>query len=213
MADDRNGGPGGVGSTQFRRAAALGGAALGALVLAAGAARAQSVPFSENFESRTPGVLAGQNGWSAQRQNDAQVQSVTVFAGSRAVAVSTNAAATCAFSNPAATNVWIDFYARPPQPPDSGAPALSGSVAAAFFMGNDGKLRAVSNNTWVTLGAVTLQANRWYRFSVNLDYAASKWALYVANDTPNALATPVATNLAFSASNTNRCFRGFRIRN
>lgn len=185
---------------------------LGAL-LAAGSAQAQSLPFSDTFDGSPVGSLDGQNGWNALRQNDAQVQTATVFAGSGAVVVSTNATVSHAFSSLVATNVWVDFCARPPKPPDNGNPALAGSVAAAFFLGNDGKLRAVSNTTWVALNAVTLQPDQWYRFSVNLNYRASKWALYVANSTPNALATVVATNLAFSSSNTNTYFRRFRIRN
>ncbi|MDP6523600.1 MAG: hypothetical protein QGH15_05195 [Kiritimatiellia bacterium] len=182
---------------------------VGLLVIAA---LAQDVPFVETFENRSEGVLHNQNSWQAYRQNDAQVQTSTVYNGSKAGTVATNTTAWRSFTNSSATNVWVDFYSRVEYPTNSTPPALTGTVAAAFFVDEDGKIRAVSNSTWVVLN-YTVPSNTWQRFSVNLNYDTSKWALHIADDTPNKLSTALATNLSFSSSSTNTYFRRFRIKN
>lgn len=173
---------------------------------------AETVPFIETFDDRDTGVLHDQHGWQARKQNDARVQTDTTFAGTKAGLVETNSMVWNTFTNSSATNVWIDFYGRVSYPVDDTTPALTGSVAAAFFVGTTGQLWAVSNDTWVTL-AHTIPSNTWRRFSVHLDYGNSRWELHVADDQPNTLATPVATNLAFSASSTNTYLKAFRVRN
>jgi hypothetical protein len=192
------------------RGAAIAAAALAAVCFRTPAG-AQEVPFAETFDSRTAGALHGQNQWQAHRQNDAQVQTAVVYAGGKAAAVTTNTTAWRGFSG-AATNVWVDFYARVPRPAAGAAPALVGSVAAAFYVAEDGTIRATSNAAWVALNH-TVPSNAWHRFTVHLDYAAERWDLYAADDTPNRLSTPVATNIPFSSLSTNTGFRGFRIRN
>jgi hypothetical protein len=169
--------------------------------------------FQESFEACDAGVLHGQNGWSVSLQNNAQVQNATAFGGSNAVAMTTNTTAWHTFNDPTATNVWVDFYARLPTPGDDGDPVLTGSVAAAFFVTSVGSIKAVSNDSWVTLSPdPPLVADTWYRLTVNLDYGSRRWALYLADSTPNKLATTVATNLAFSGSSTNAYFRRFRVK-
>jgi len=175
-------------------------------------ASAQNTLFEETFDERTDGVLHQQNEWQAHRQNDAQVQTTTVYAGAKAGTISTNASVWRDFTNAVATNVWIDFYARVPHPADATPPALTGSVAAAFFVTDAGKIKVTDGGSWSTLN-YTVSEDTWYRFSLNLDYTTEKWALYVADSTPNALATTVATNLSFSTSSTNTHFCRFRVRN
>ena len=176
-------------------------------------ARAQDFSFGETFEARTVGLLHDQNSWDARKQNDAQVQNATAFSGSQAGLMSTNATLSQSFTNSSATNVWLDFYTQvATYPGDSSDPVLDGSVAGAFFIGADAKVHAISNATWVVID-YTVPLNTWRRFTVNLDYGASNWALYVASDVPNALSTPLATNLAFSASCTNSYFHRFRVKN
>jgi hypothetical protein len=173
---------------------------------------AQDVPFVESFDSLDSGALHNQNDWSARHQNDAQVESSTVYAGGNAATLGTNTVVWHDFTNSAATNVWVDFYARSSYPTNSSEPSIDGSVAAAFYIDKDGKIRAISNNTWVTLG-YTVSSNEWHRFTVNLDYVNEKWSIFAADDTPNKLSTIVATNLAFSASSTNEYFHRFRVKN
>jgi len=189
---------------------------LGAMVLAslcaALVAMAQNVPFMESFEDRTVGALHNQSDWQARRQNDAQVQSATVFAGSKAGTVGTNAVVWHNFTNTTVTNVWIDFYTRSAYPTNSSAPSLTGSVAAAFYVAQDGGVRAISNDTWVTL-SYTVSCNTWHRFTVNLDYNQEIWSLFAADSTPNTLSTILSTNLAFSSTSTNEYFRRFRMKN
>ncbi|NQT91782.1 MAG: hypothetical protein HQ559_03400 [Lentisphaerae bacterium] len=187
---------------------------LGVLVLGAVAlsAVAETVPFIETFDDRDTGVLHNQHGWQARKQNDARVQTTTKFAGAKAGLVETNSIVWNTFTNSNATNVWIDFYGRMSYPTNDTAPALTGSVTAAFFVGTTGQIWAVSNDTWVTLNH-TIPSNTWRRFSVHLDYGNSRWELHVAGDEPNTLSTPVATNLVFSASSTNEYFKTFRVKN
>lgn len=173
---------------------------------------AQEVPFQEGFDDLDTGVLDGQNDWHAYRRNDMRVQTGTVQAGTKAGTLTTNATVWREFSDETATDVWIDFYARCPRPTDSTPPVLTNSVAAAFYVDENGGIRAVSNEAWVVLD-YTVPTNEWRRFSVHLDYAAQQWELHVADATPNAMATPLATNLAFSSLSTNTYFRVFRIRN
>lgn len=182
------------------------------VAVSAATAGAQDVPFADGFESHDTGPLHGSGNWRARRQNDAQVQQSTVFAGTRAGTVATNTMMWHAFTNSASTNVWFDFYARVPHAPDNDAPSLTNSTAACFYVGADGKVRAISNDTWVVLDHV-VPADTWQRFSVHLDYKTERWQLHVAGSTSGALATPVATNLAFSASSTNTYLRNVRIRN
>ncbi|MBT3295997.1 MAG: hypothetical protein HN919_01465 [Verrucomicrobia bacterium] len=183
-----------------------------ALALLAGVSLADKTFFTEDFDTRATGLLHNQNEWVAHRQNDAQVQAATKYAGSKAALVATNAVVWRNFSDTTATNVWIDFYAYVTHPTDNSAPSLDGSVAGAFFVGTNGVIHALSNTTWVAT-ATTVRSNSWRRFTVNLDYATSNWALHVASDIPNAIASVVATNLKFSSSSTNAYFKTFRIRN
>ena len=187
------------------------GAACG-LLCWAGATAAQELPYKEPFDSLSTGVLHGQAGWQAERQNDAQVQTATVYAGGQAAVVATNTLVTHDFTNAAGTNVWVDFYARVPHPGNADPPALTGSVAAAFFVTDTGDIKATSNGSWVSLG-YTVPADTWYRFTVNLDYENSKWALFVADSVPNKLSTIVATNLPFSSASTNEYLHRFRVKN
>ena len=182
------------------------------LAAVAGLLCGEEVPFIENFEDRTTGVLHDQHGWQARRQGDAQVQTDAAFGGDQAALVETNALAWNEFTTDTATNVWVDFYARVPKPSNSTAPSLTGSVAAAFYFDTDMKIRAISNDAWVVVD-YTCATGQWHRFSVNLDYKNSTWELHVADDEPNALSTIVASNLAFSSSSTNEYFRRFRIKN
>jgi hypothetical protein len=182
------------------------------LALLAVVAAAEDVPFIENFDDRTAGVLHNQHGWQSRMQNDVQVQTAEVFAGTQAGAMETNAIVWNTFDDSTATNVWVDFYARLWHPADDAAPTLTGSVAAAFYLDSDGAIRACSNSAWVALD-YAVATGRWYRFSVNLDYNAKRWELHVAQDTPNALAEPVATNLAFRTGSTNTYLHAFRVKN
>ncbi len=176
-------------------------------------ALAGDVPFSETFDAMNVGSLHGQNNWQADRQSDARVQASTVYAGAQSGLMGTNTLVWQSFTNSAATNVWVDYYSLISYPSDATPPALTGSVAAAFFVTDTGSIKALSNTTWMTFGSYTVPNGSWQRFSVNLDYQASKWGLYVAGDTPNELSTMIATNLAFSSSSTNTYFKVFKVKN
>jgi hypothetical protein len=200
---------------QRESAWAWGVTALAGVALVAGLSRrtgAADLPFVEDFDSRSTGVLHSQNQWEAHRQNDAQVQNSVAFDGDKAAMVATNATAWRDFGDTDATNVWIDFYARVPHPTNSTPPVIGENAVAAFYVAGDGSIRAMSNDTWITTGTV-IPSNTWYRFTVNLDYGTSNWSIYAVDGTPNKLATPVVTNLKFQSTATNTYFHRFRIKN
>ncbi len=174
---------------------------------------AGDVPFAETFDTLNVGSLHNQNNWQTKQQSDARVQNSTVYAGAQAGLMGTNTVVWQSFTNSAATNVWVDYYARVTYPADSTPPTLTGSVAAVFFVTDTGSIKALSNDTWLTFSSYTVPDGSWQRFSVNLNYTTKKWALYAANDTPNSLSTTIATNLAFSSKSTNTYFKVFRIKN
>jgi len=176
-------------------------------------AHAQGLPAVETFESRPEGYLDAQGDWSGLPEARVQVQTATVHGGSKAGVVATNSIATLSTADTSATNVWIDFHFRTQPRAVGRIPSLSPDAVAGFYINGSGAVVARSNATWVTLPAFSVADDAWYRFSVNLDYTARRWALYVADNTPNKLATPLATNLAFTASATNTYFHAFRIKN
>jgi hypothetical protein len=190
----------------------LAAACVAAALRLATTAWAQSLPFAEPFDDRAAGALHNQNQWTAQRQNDAQVQTNTVYGGTQAAAITTNAMAWHDFSDSSGTNVWVDFYARASYPANAAPPVLTGSVAAAFFINQAGVVQATSNGSWVALNC-TVPASVWRRFTVHLDYVSQTWDLYVADETPNRLSTKVAESIPFSSLNTNTYFRRFRVKN
>ena len=173
----------------------------------------QELPFVETFESMSAGSLDGKADWSAIPQANAQVQTTTVYAGDKACILGSNTMISRSFPGDGETNVWIDFCARLQPRAFSLQPRLSDDAVAGFYFDQSGHIVARSNDTWVTLTGFTIPSNTWQRFSINLDYNASSWAIFVAGDIPNELATAVATNLAFTSTATNTCFHSFRVKN
>ena len=162
------------------------------------------LPFEEPFDTRTPGLLAGQYGWDAAPTGAAVVQaSDTHDSGGRAVHLTTGTV-WHAFSGPARTNiVWTDLYAKLlPQPP--AVPAAATNAAAVFCVApqtghlivydgtipiDPSSLLAISN-TW-TEGESGLVLT-WYSIS-NKQYAVAggsnlvgSWSMVATNT----LATP-----------------------
>ena len=158
--------------------------------------------FTEDFDTRTLGDLHNQNAWLADPPTNALVQSDQAFGGSQAAEVSTNTTLWRTFSDTTATNVWVDFYTQVSWQDVSTPPSLEQGDAGGFSVGSDGVVHVRSNTVWLATSTV-IPENSWRRFTVNIDYATSNWALYVASDVPNALSTPVATGLQFDPSSTN----------
>lgn len=157
---------------------------------------ATALPFTEVFDALGTGPLNGANGWQASASSVA-VQSATAISG-KAAAVA-NGYAFRGFSATGATNVWMDWYARPV--PRTAVPVAIRDIplksAAAFYLNGAGQVVALSNGTWVTYATVTLATNDWSRFSVNLDYVNARWSLYAGGSTADALLTSVFRNAAF----------------
>ena len=160
-----------------------------------------ALPFIENFDELAPGDLNGTNDWHAARADAAHVQSGATYSGDHAARVN-KTTVWHGFDETSATNVWIDWYAKPvprgiPPKPIS---ELHWNTTASFYLNPYGHIVARSNTTWVTLSDVTLPIGEWLRFSMNLDYENNTWSLYVADNTRNALAETVVEGLPFYAS-------------
>jgi len=173
-----------------------------AIAMAAPCSRAGDILFAENFDSLTPGNVHNQNSWVSEPTTNAQVQSAIKFAGAQAASIGTNGWVRRQFSDATATNVWVDFRAYVDWPDSAATPYLDTLDGGGFYVASNGVLHVWSNTAWVST-STTVPENVWHRFSVNIDYASSNWALYVANDVPGALSSPVATGLPFSPTATN----------
>jgi hypothetical protein len=173
-----------------------------AVHLAALSSHAGDMLFAENFDSLTPGDVHNQNAWVSEPTTNAQIQSAIKFAGAQAASIGSNGWIRQEFNDATATNVWVDFRAYVDWPASAAVPYLDTLDGGGFYVGSNGVVHVWSNTTWVST-STTVPENVWRRFTVNIDYASSNWALYVASDVPNALSAPVATGLPFNPSATN----------
>jgi hypothetical protein len=196
----------------MRSFAAVVALALAPLLFGSIKAGAQSMPFTDNFDGRAAGNIDGQNGWSASPSDGVQVQTTAVHDGTRAATLAPGSSLWRAFTDQTATNVWIDIALHGRHAALTNHPVLSRDAVAGIFIWTNGSLMAYSNDTWVSLNR-SLESNKWHRLSVNLDYVARKWSVHLADDTYNALAEPLATNLTFSATATNRWFHRLKVKN
>lgn len=176
-----------------------------------GAATFAALPFIETFEERTSGILHGQNGWVTSPVGGVEVQTSVVYAGSKAGQMVTNSSLEHDFGDTGVTNMWLDLCARPAF--RSVAPTIGDGPSAIFYVNKNGYINALSNSTWVNFSNYQLSSNQWYRFTIYLDYGASRWELYVADNVPNRLATMLSTNLSFAAGATNVAFKKFKVMN
>jgi hypothetical protein len=170
-----------------------------------------SLQFMESFDDKSTGGLNMINDWLSSPVDEVEVQSDTSYRGGKAMRIN-EATVWHGFDDSTATNVWVDFYAMPVQ--RSSAPDMPSSATAGFYVNTSGRIVAYSNTTWVTLpDTVTITADKWYRFTLNLDYDARKWGIYVADDITNALSTTLATDLQMNSGSSVTKFESFRIKN
>jgi len=116
---------------------------------------AYALPWSESFDATgdkagTPGALNGQHGWIATA--GAIVTNSDAQAGSQSLSLS-EATASHTFDG-AATNVWVEFWAKPVRGMQPGE--ITGSVSAVFYVNTNDQLVAYSNTTPITLTGTTV---------------------------------------------------------
>jgi hypothetical protein len=170
-----------------------------------------SLLFVENFDNKSLGGLNMINDWLTSPIDEVEVQSDVSYRGGKALRLN-EATAWHGFEDASATNVWVDFYAMPVQ--RASDPTMPDAATAGFYVNTSGRIVAYSNTTWVTLSdAVTISADTWYRFTLNLDYDARKWGIYVASDAANALSTTLVTNLTMNNAASSTNFTSFRMKN
>jgi len=126
-----------------------------------------SLPFTEDFEERTLGALAGQHGWIG----GGTVQAGTVYAGTQALSLTNETASHSFVDNP--SNVWITLWAQPV------AGQLPGQIAsdasAVFYVNTNDNLVAYSNTTALILEATI--STGWNKFEIHCDYSSKVWNL------------------------------------
>ena len=165
----------------------------------------------ENFDALPLGPLEQTNGWVTAPSASVVVQGDAAWRGGQAV-TAVGADVEISFTNSTATNVWVDFYAMPELGTRRAPPT---DMTGELFVDTNGYFVVSSNATWVTMDHISpISTGRWYRISINVNYESRTWGLYVADDTPNRLSTPVATDLPFQPSaSTNASLTLFRAEN
>jgi len=157
-----------------------------------------ALPFIENFDTLVPGDLDGANDWHVARADAAHVQSGSAYSGANAARVG-RTTVWHGFGESLATNVWIDWYARPVprRIPPRPICELHWNTTASFYLNPDGRIVVRSNATWVVCSEAVFPTGEWLRFSLNLDYGSDTWSLHVAGSNRNELAKSVARGLPF----------------
>ena len=143
-----------------------------------------TIPFTEDFESRTLGDLDGQNGWQA---TDAAVQDTT-YRGTQAGSVTTETAIAKHPFGDGETNVWTDLWVQAVFGDTSVSNPPAGS-SFAFYVNASSNVVVYNGSTTQAVGTA-LTAGDWARFTVHSDYYNTNWNLYVDG-------VQVATNLDF----------------
>ena len=133
-----------------------------------------SLPFTEDFESRTVADLDGQYGWSAV---DGIVQTATRYAGSKAGGITSATGRAYHLFADAQTDVWTELYIQPVFDGGAVTSAPAGS-SFAFFVNASGDV-VVFNGTSTQTVSAAIQENTWVNFVVHSDYATTNWDLYV----------------------------------
>ena len=165
---------------------------------------AGTVPFSETFDTLTPGNVHGQHGWEVAGTDEegfgaALVQSDPTYGGSAQACSVSNAELTHAFSGPgaASTVVWTDLYVVP-EPASSPGVIPSNSTGKAIFLvdADTGALAAMDGDTLVLFtNKPSVPEGEWVHFTTRMDYGSKTWHLWLNS-------TTVVYNLAFHATNT-----------
>lgn len=142
------------------------------------------LPYSDNFEARNAGDLAGQSLWDA---SNTVVQT--------GVALDTQAASiTDAYGYmkqtfaDARTNMWTDMKIQPVLSEVEMVPP-AGYSTVVYFNTNQNPV-VYDGASVVVLSSVTISTSGWTRLTMHSDYATKTWDLYIDD-------VQVATNLGF----------------
>ena len=169
------------------------------------------IPFTETFDTLTPGTLNVQHGWRAYPANAAMVQSATTRGGSAQACLLTTGMVVHSFSGPSVSNiVWTDLYTIPVLYPETSTPhTLTNNLSAVAFVRDSGDgtgYAVVYDGTTareLTHGPA-IATNTWIRFTIRADYRDQQWDFWVNG-------TNVARNLGFYGDRQH--FRSLRLRN
>ncbi len=138
------------------------------------------LPFTEDFESYTSGVLDSSNNWEVEGQG-VLVQSTETYSGSSALEIGAGASASNFIDGSQASVVWIDLYVKPIATVE--VPELKGDSTVAYYFDESG-LPIVFDGSggngsgfWRLLDAA--QSNDWRRITVKADYSAQAYDFYM----------------------------------
>ena len=136
------------------------------------------MPFYEPFEARSVGDLNGQNQWVA---SNAVVQTAVVYEGTKAGEFTAQGARMAQGFTDARTNVWTDLWIQPVFTPADATNEPPAGSTFAFYVDADGHVVAFDGTNETVLGNTPLTEWQWARFTVQSDYSAKTWELYLDN--------------------------------
>jgi len=188
-------------------------ASIACAFLGASLAKAQTVPYTADFETTegySVGSLQGQNGWQVP-QGTANVVNSDASSGTQSVSLLASAPPTIvtqSFSQFADPQIlFVDFYAKPTANADVSLGTIidAGTSRAGFAtVGASGTIFAFDGDgagggAWVATNATVPidqfgHSLNWVRFTFRQDYTAKLWSLYIDG-------TEAAENLGFRDDN------------
>jgi hypothetical protein len=138
-----------------------------------------SLPFVEDFESYSNGILGSSNNWEVFGERVA-VQSENVRSGLLALEVGADSSASNLINGSQQRVVWVDLYVQPT--PAVEAPDLDQDISVAYYFDAEGRPIVFDglgggSGFWRLLDAA--KSNDWRRVTVKADYAAQAFDFYV----------------------------------
>ena len=177
-----------------------------------GTRAARTLPFIENFETRTvggqtitmsPGNLNGQNFWFSNGATVATAAQSTDAASSGVQGAQVSAGKECfQLFLDGRTEVWSDFWMKPMHSGSGDVVVDAGGGDAVFQIDTAGNIRAY-NGASASIVA-TVNPAQWTRFTVQTVYATRTWALLING-------VSAVSGLAFRQVETGDSYQEFRV--
>jgi hypothetical protein len=146
-------------------------------LLAARGVASTSLPYLDTFEAGSWSVAGP---WSVAGGGTAVGSADYLLQGTKSVKIDNAALTLNVTADVKNNNAWVQVYARP-VPGSDDPPAPAASVSGAFYLKNDGKLRAYGNFTgdkWETVHDFGSVPSGWMGFILHIDYVNQAWDIY-----------------------------------
>ena len=177
-----------------------------------GTREARSLPFIENFETRTvggqlismtPGSLNGQNYWFSNGSTVATAAQNTDPASSGSQGTQIPGGKECfQLFLDGRTEVWSDFWMKPFLSGNGDVVVDAGGGDAVYQIDTSGNIRAYNGSNASIVA--TVNPAQWTRFTVHTAYASRTWSLLINGAT-------VAAGLGFRETASGDSYQEFRV--